>query len=85
MPRRNSLHEIQDLADLNRLGEVVLDKRQLQRAAKKRNRRNRHVEKQFIRHALKHAALPGPLSAQTADDDALSLASTEAPQRPTRA
>lgn len=58
MPRRNSLHEIQGLADLNRLGEVVVDKRQQQRATKKRNRRNRHVEKQFIRHALAHRA-PG--------------------------
>lgn len=70
MPRRNSLHEIQDLADLDRLGEVVLDKRQLQRAVKKRNRRNRHVEKQFIRHALTHAALPGPQSELTAEDGA---------------
>ena len=60
MTRRNSLHDIQGLADLSRLGEVVVDKRQLQRAAKKRNRRNRHVEKQFIRHALTHGAPGAP-------------------------
>lgn len=60
MPRRNSLQEIQGLADLSRLGDVVLDKRQQQRAAKKRHRRNRHVEKQFIRHALSHPALATP-------------------------
>jgi hypothetical protein len=54
MPRRNSPNEIRDLADLSRLGELVFDKRFGQRAAAKKNRRNRHYEKQFIRNTLSH-------------------------------
>ncbi len=54
MPRRNSPRDIQDLADLSRLGELVVDKRQGQRAQAKKSRRNRHYEKQFIRNALSH-------------------------------
>jgi hypothetical protein len=37
------------------LGELVFDKRLGQRAAAKKNRRNRHYEKQFIRNTLAHA------------------------------
>jgi hypothetical protein len=54
MPRRNSPNEIHNLSDLSRLGDIVFDKRLGQRAAAKKNRRNRHVEKQFIRHTLAH-------------------------------
>lgn len=54
MPRRNSPNDIQDLGDLSRLHEIVTDKRRGQRAAAKKNRRNRHYEKQFIRHTLAH-------------------------------
>jgi hypothetical protein len=54
MPRRNSPNDIRDLADLSRLSEVVVDKRLGQRAAAKKNRRNRHYEKQFIRNTLAH-------------------------------
>ena len=54
MPRRNSPNEIRDLSDLSRLGELVYDKRLGQRAAAKKNRRNRHYEKQFIRNTLSH-------------------------------
>ena len=54
MPRRNSPNAIQDLADLSRLGDFVVDKRLGQRAAAKKNRRNRHYEKQFIRNTLAH-------------------------------
>ncbi len=54
MPRRNSPAEIKDLSDLSRLNEVVYDKRTSQRAVAKKNRRNRHYEKQFIRNALTH-------------------------------
>ena len=54
MPRRNSPDEIRDLSDLSNLGELVFDKRLGQRAAAKRNRRNRHYEKQFIRNTLSH-------------------------------
>jgi hypothetical protein len=52
MPRRNSPNQIQDLADLSQLGEVVMDKRLGQRAQAKKSRRNRHYEKQFIRNTL---------------------------------
>ena len=54
MPRRNSPNEIRELNDLSRLGELVFDKRLGQRAAAKKNRRNRHYEKQFIRNTLTH-------------------------------
>ena len=66
MPRRNSPNEIRDLSDLSRLGELVFDKRLGQRAAAKKNRRNRHYEKQFIRNTLSHlgtAASADPLDA----------------------
>ncbi len=59
MPRRNSPHDIRSLDDLSRLGELVHDKRLGQRATAKKNRRNRHYEKQFIRHTLTHAAAGG--------------------------
>ena len=52
MPRRNSPNQIQGLADLSRLGEIVVDKRLGQRAQAKKSRRNRHYEKQFIRNTL---------------------------------
>lgn len=54
MPRRNSPRSIRDLSDLSHLGELVVDKRRGQRAAAKKNRRNRHYERQFIRNALSH-------------------------------
>jgi len=52
MTRRNSPNQIQDLADLSQLGEIVIDKRLGQRAQAKKSRRNRHYEKQFIRDTL---------------------------------
>jgi hypothetical protein len=58
MPRRNSPNEIRDLSDLSNLGELVFDKRLGQRAAAKKNRRNRHYEKQFIRNTLSHVGAP---------------------------
>lgn len=54
MPRRNSPNAIHELSDLSRLNELVFDKRLGQRAAAKKNRRNRHYEKQFIRNTLTH-------------------------------
>ena len=68
MPRRNSPSEINSLADLSRLAECVVDKRQGQRSAAKRNRRNRHYEKQFIRNTLTH--LPVGVALNDADDRA---------------
>ncbi len=54
MPLRNSLRAVEDLGDLSHLEELVLDKRLGQRSSAKKNRRNRHVEKQFIRTSLAH-------------------------------
>lgn len=54
MPRRNSPNDIPDLGELSRLAEFVFDKRLGQRASAKKNRRNRHYEKQFIRNTLAH-------------------------------
>lgn len=54
MTRRNSPNDIRDLGELSRLTELVVDKRQGQRAGAKKNRRNRHYEKQFIRNTLAH-------------------------------
>jgi hypothetical protein len=54
MSQRNSLNAIADLDDLSHLDELVVDKRLAQRASAKKNRRNRHYEKQFIRHSLAH-------------------------------
>jgi succinate dehydrogenase/fumarate reductase flavoprotein subunit len=59
MPRRNSPNEIHGLSDLSHLGELVFDKRLGQRAIAKKNRRNRHYEKQFIRNTLTHHAAAG--------------------------
>ena len=52
MTRRNSPYDIKNLEDLNTLDRLVVDKRQSQRASAKKNRRNRHYEKEFIRVAL---------------------------------
>lgn len=54
MPLRNSLRTVQDLGDLSHLDELVVDKRLGQRSSAKKNRRNRHVEKQFLRTSLTH-------------------------------
>lgn len=52
MPQRNSPNAIEDLSDLSHIDEIVVDKRSGQRASAKKNRRNRHYEKQFIRNSL---------------------------------
>lgn len=70
MARRNSPNDIQDLNDLSRLGEIVIDKRRGQRAAAKKNRRNRHYENQFIRNTLAHQPLMTGPHADEADTDA---------------
>ena len=54
MTLRNSLNAIADLSDLSHLNEIVVDKRLGQRSSAKKNRRNRHYEKQFIRNSLAH-------------------------------
>ena len=70
MPRRNSPNNIQSLADLSRLGEWVVDKRRGQRAAAKKNRRNRHYEKQFIRNTLAHRPVEVAADSDMAPDAA---------------
>ena len=55
MTRRNSPRDVKELDDLSSLDRIVVDKRLQQRASAKKNRRNRHYEKQFIRNALSHS------------------------------
>ena len=50
--KRNSTKDISQLDDLNRLNEIVSDKRIAKRATEKKNRRNRHYEKQFIKNTM---------------------------------
>lgn len=54
MGLRNSPNSINGLEDLSSLESIVVDKRLGQRSLAKKNRRNRHYEKQFIRNALTH-------------------------------
>ena len=74
MSRRSSPNAITDLGELSRLTDFVVDKRQGQRASAKKHRRNRHDEKQFIRHLLAHPPQPDPAPA----DDAQGLATPQA-------
>lgn len=61
MTRRNTPNDIQALEDLSHLDQVIVDKRLGQRSTAKKNRRNRHYEKQFIRNVLaRHIAGPPP-------------------------
>ena len=55
--KRNSPNEIKQVDDLNRLSDIVNDKRTSKRADAKKNRRNRHYQKQFIRNALSNGIL----------------------------
>ena len=64
MSRRNSPNNISDLGELSHLGEFVFDKRHGQRASAKKNRRNRHYEKQFIRNTLAHLPQGNRLAAE---------------------
>jgi hypothetical protein len=52
MAKRNSPRDVQGLADLSRLTEIVVDKRIAKRAIAKKSRRNRHYENQFIRNTV---------------------------------
>ncbi len=52
MTRRNSPSSIKELDDLSSLSLIVIDKRLGQRSIAKKNRRNRHYEKQFIKNTL---------------------------------
>ena len=54
MPKRNSPNDIQHLEDLNDLQNIVVDKRNIKRKTEKRNRRDRHYNKLFIKLAIKN-------------------------------
>ena len=54
MPKRNSPKDIKELDDLNRLQDIVHDKRNAKRAEDKKTRRDRHYEKQFIKNSIKN-------------------------------
>ncbi len=53
MPKRNAPNDIKNLDDLNNLEIIVIDKRNAKRKDAKKNRRNRHYNKLFIKIALK--------------------------------
>ena len=53
MPKRNSPNDIKEIDDLNRLEDIVHDKRNAKRAVDKKTRRDRHYEKQFIKNTIK--------------------------------
>lgn len=69
MPRRNSPQVIEHLDDLSHLDTIVVDKRSGQRASAKKNRRNRHYEKQFIRNSLSQRLTLAGSSAETEVQD----------------
>lgn len=52
MPKRNSPNDIKEIDDLNRLEDLVFDKRNAKRATEKKTRRDRHYQKQFIKNSL---------------------------------
>ena len=52
MARRNSPNDFKAPEDLNRLSEIVVDKRSGKRADARKSRRNRHYEKQFLKNAI---------------------------------
>ena len=62
MPKRNSPNDIKEIDDLNRLKDIVYDKRNQKRAVEKKTRRDRHYEKQFIKNALKSHLLTSNMS-----------------------
>lgn len=52
MVRRSSPNQLQSIDDVQRLQDMVVDKRFDKRAKAKKHRRNRHYEKLFMRHAV---------------------------------
>ena len=75
MPIRNSPLAIEDLSDLNRLDEFVVDKRVGNCASAKKNRRNRHYEKQFIRNSLAHHLELDPTNAADQEEATVDILS----------
>lgn len=54
MPRRTSPNQIHSADDLSRMSDIIQDKRYGKRAKAKKQRRNRHYEKQLLQTALLH-------------------------------
>lgn len=54
MAKRNAPTDIKELEDLNRLNEIVHDKRNAKRSNAKKSRRDRHYEKQFIKNTVQN-------------------------------
>ena len=54
MPRRNTPKDIKEIDDLNRLNEIIHDKRNHKRSVAKKSRRDRHYEKQFIKNTIQN-------------------------------
>lgn len=67
MPRRSSPADLSQFDDLTALDAVIVDKRQAKRAHAKRSRRNRHYERQFLRHSV--IRFPGGASDSSAPGD----------------
>ncbi len=61
MSLRSSPNQLKTSDDLQQLQELVVDKRYGKRAKAKKNRRNRHYEKQFMRNAVSTGILVGGL------------------------
>jgi hypothetical protein len=70
MPRRNAPDRVEGLEDLSHLEEWVYDKRLEQRASVKKNRRNRHYEKLFMRHVVARHAIQGAARGRTDEETA---------------
>ena len=54
MTKRNSPNDIQDLDDLTRIDEIVVDKRNAKRSLAKKGRRDRHYKNQLIKNSIKN-------------------------------
>ncbi len=65
MPKRNSPNDIKDIDDLNRLNQIIIDKRNTKRASEKKTRRDRHYEKQFIKNTIQNKFFNAPTMNKT--------------------
>jgi hypothetical protein len=53
MPKRTSINDVTEMADLNDLERIVKDKRNDKRSDAKKGRRNRHYVKLLIKQQLR--------------------------------
>jgi hypothetical protein len=53
MPKRNAPNDFESIDDLNRLKEIIVDKRKDKRKEEKKVRRDRHYSKAFIKLVIK--------------------------------